>query len=105
MSFGFFLSTICNTSTDAMKLSIGACFPHMLLCGIIWPLEGMPQAWMVTFVRLLPHTMTVQAMRDIMLRGWGVGDTNNIWWGLLVASSWVMVFLFLSWLLVRRKLR
>ena len=50
MSFGFFLSTVCDTSMDAMKLSIGACFPHMLATGIIWPLEGMPAQWMVSVV-------------------------------------------------------
>ena len=104
MSFGFFLSTICNTSMDAMKLSIGACFPHLLLCGIIWPLEGMPQSWMVTFARLLPHTESVQAMRDIMLRGWGVTQSYSIWYGLGITTTWIIIFLTLSWLLVRRKL-
>ena len=63
MSFGFFLSTVCNTSMDAIKLSIGSCFPHMLLCGIIWPLEGMPRRWMMTVARIFPHTEAVQGMR------------------------------------------
>ena len=104
MTFGFFLSTVCNTSMDAMKLSIGACFPHLLLCGIIWPLEGMPQEWMRVFARMLPHTETVQGMRDIMLRGWGIHQSESIWFGLAITSSWIIVFLLLSWLLVRRKL-
>merc|ERR1712241_1064391 len=34
VSFGFFVSTICTTSADAIKLSIGFCLSHMLLCGI-----------------------------------------------------------------------
>jgi len=104
MTFGFFLSTVCNTSMDAMKLSIGACFPNMLLCGIIWPIEGMPQAWMITFAKFLPHTEAVQGMRDIMLRGWGVWESNSIWYGLGVSSAWISIFLLLSWFLVTRKL-
>ena len=39
MSFGVFLSTICNTSMEAIKLCIGATLPHMLATGIFWPLE------------------------------------------------------------------
>merc|ERR1719210_2392115 len=37
MSFGFFLSTVVNTSADAVKISIGTCLNHLLLCGILWP--------------------------------------------------------------------
>ena len=59
MSFGFFLSTVCDTSMDAMKLSIGACFPHMLATGIIWPLEGMPAQWMVSVVSSHKETLFV----------------------------------------------
>ena len=39
MCFGVFLSTICNTSMEAIKLCIGATLPHMLATGIFWPLE------------------------------------------------------------------
>ena len=67
MSFGFFLSTVCNSSMDAIKLSIGSCFPHMLLCGIIWPLEGMPRQWMMTVARIFPHTEAVQVYRKLCL--------------------------------------
>ena len=104
MSFGFFLSTICNTSMDAMKLSIGACFPHMLLCGIIWPVEGMPYSWMRYLVWFLPHTASVQAMRDIMLRGWGV-EGSSVLQGVGISSAWIAAFLFISWLLVKNKMQ
>eukprot|EP00092_Neocalanus_flemingeri_P036672 GFUD01039927.1.p1 GENE.GFUD01039927.1~~GFUD01039927.1.p1 ORF type:complete len:741 (+),score=162.42 GFUD01039927.1:103-2325(+) len=104
MSFGFFLSTICNTSMDAMKLSIGSCFPHMLLCGIIWPLDGMPHPWIRSVVWYLPHTASVQGMRDIMLRGWGV-ESSSVLQGMGISSGWIIVFLFLSWMLVKNKLQ
>lgn len=104
MSFGFFLSTICNTSMDAMKMSIGACFPHMLLCGIIWPLEGMPYPWMRSIAWFLPHTASVQGMRDIMLRGWGV-EASSVLQGMGISSSWIILFLFLSWMLVKNKMQ
>jgi len=104
MSFGFFLSTICNTSMDAMKLSIGSCFPHMLLCGIIWPLEGMPHPWMRSAAWYLPHTASVQGMRDIMLRGWGL-EADSVLQGIGISSAWITLFLFFSWMLVKNKLQ
>ena len=89
---------------DAIKLSIGSCFPHMLLCGIIWPLEGMPQQWMMTVARIFPHTEAVQGMRDIMLRGWGITQSSSIWYGIGISSAWILAFLTLSWMLVKKKM-
>ena len=104
MSFGIFLSTICDTSADAMKLAIGAWIPQLLLGGIFWPLEGMPQVWTRQFARVVPHTEAVQGMRDIMLRGWGIMESSSIWYGLGITSAWTFIFLFLSWILVTKKL-
>ena len=75
-----------------MQLSIGSFYPNLLLSGILWPLEGMPAALQYV-AKFLPNTLacqvnalqiisesrttstlmeTNQAMRDIMLRGWGI---------------------------------
>ena len=104
MSFGFFLSTICNNSMDAMKMSIGACFPHMLLCGIIWPLEGIQHTWLRGLTWIFPHTSAVQGMRDIMLRGWGV-ESSAVIFGIIIPTVWIIVFLGVSWRLVKIKMR
>ena len=103
MSFGFFLSTVCKTSTDAMKMSVGSCFPLMLLSGIIWPLDAMPYTWLRKVAWFLPHTATVQGMRDIMLRGWGV-QSSTVVQGIGIAGTWSTFFLGISWLLVNNKL-
>ena len=104
MSFGFFLSTVCNTSMDAMKMSIGSCFPLMLLSGIIWPLAAMPHSWLRTAVWFLPHTAAVQGMRDIMLRGWGV-QASSVVQGMLISGGWIVLLLGVSWIMVRNKLK
>ena len=81
-----------------MQLSIGSFYPNLLLSGILWPLEGMPLA-LQYIAKFLPNTLACQvnnellflsliisqlcliyqhiggnfqAMRDIMLRGWGI---------------------------------
>ena len=104
MSYGFFLSTVVSTSADAIKLSIGTCLNHMLLCAILWPLEAMSSSWMRMFALMLPHTEAVQGMRDVMLRGWGPGQSSSLWYGVGISSAWILGFLTLSWLLVARKL-
>ena len=102
MSFGFFISTLVNTSIDAIKLCIGATLSHMLLTGIIWPLEGIP-LWLRSAVWCLPHTAGVQGMRDIMLRGWGV-SASSVLQGMLIPSGWIIFFLLLSWMLMMKKM-
>ena len=71
MSFGFLISSMCDSQAVAMQLSIGSFYPCLLLSGILWPLEGMP-GWLQTIARLLPNTLACQAMRDVMLRGWDI---------------------------------
>jgi len=101
MSFGFLISSLCDSQAVAMQLSIGSFYPNLLLSGILWPLEGMPPA-LQYIARFLPNTLACQAMRDIMLRGWGV-DRPEVYFGLISTSIWIAIFLSASWLVVRIK--
>jgi len=103
MSYGFFLSTICNTTAEAMKLAISSFFPVILLCGFVWPIEGMPYPWLRQAVWYLPQTAGMQGLRDISLRGWGL-LSPAVYQGIIISSSWTLLFLGLSWILVRNKL-
>ena len=47
------------------------CPLNYLIIGILWPLEGMPDA-LRQISLFLPNTYPCQAMRDIMLRGWDI---------------------------------
>ena len=73
MSFGFLISSLCDTQAIAMQLSIGSFYPCLLLSGILWPLEGMP-SYLQAVAKFLPNTLACQAMRDIMLRGWDIAQ-------------------------------
>jgi ABC-type multidrug transport system ATPase subunit/ABC-type multidrug transport system permease subunit len=101
MSFGFLISSLCDSQAVAMQLSIGSFYPNLLLSGILWPLEGMP-AYLRVVARFLPNTLACQAMRDIMLRGWGI-DREEVYLGVISSSIWILIFLTLSWLVVRVK--
>ena len=43
MAFGLLVSALCDNEQDAIQLALGSFYPNLLLSGIIWPLEGMPQ--------------------------------------------------------------
>ena len=75
MSFGFLISSLCDSEALAMQLSIGSFYPCLLLSGILWPLEGM-SSWLQSLAKLLPNTLACQAMRDIMLRGWDISQAD-----------------------------
>jgi huntingtin len=42
MCFGFFISAVCDLERTAVQLSLGSFYPSLLLSGVLWPIEGMP---------------------------------------------------------------
>lgn len=42
MCFGFLISAVCELERNAIQLALGSFYPTLLLSGVIWPLEGMP---------------------------------------------------------------
>lgn len=44
MCFGFLISAVCELERNAIQLALGSFYPTLLLSGVIWPLEGMPDA-------------------------------------------------------------
>ena len=102
MSYGFFLSTVCDTTADAMKMAISSFFPvlmvifmiligsipaffgfssilsHILwqVCGVIWPLEGMPYQWLQQLAWFLPQTASIQVLTS---RHLNIVRQGNLW--------------------------
>ena len=103
MCFGFLLSTLFTQQTTAMQCAIGSFYPILLLSGILWPIEGMPQ-----FLRkiswYLPCTAACQAMRDIMARGWDISN-SSVPIGIGATVAWIWIFAFASWIAMRFRCR
>lgn len=53
---GMLISIFCESHTMANFVSTGAFYPMIVLCGLLWPLEGMPQL-LRDFALLLPFTV------------------------------------------------
>lgn len=93
LSLGIFISTISATQQIAMMLSMFALMlPTILLSGFVFPIENMPDflQWLSC---IMPSRWFIVIVRDIMLRGNGLGQ---IWMETLILCFMTLVFLGLS---------
>jgi len=92
VSLGILLSAAAKREAQAIQFLPLIILPTFLLSGIFWPLEAIPN-----FIRwasyLIPPTYGVEAMRSVIVRGWGIGD---IWMELVILFGFALVFLTLS---------
>ena len=67
---------------------IGCFFPVFILSGSFWPLDGAP-----AFLRIsswyLPCTYAVQAVRDIMTKGWAA----SVYYAFISTLVWIGIFI------------
>lgn len=90
MSYGLAISSLSDNEVQVLELAIATIFPSLLLSGIIWPVEGMPN-WVRLLTNFSPLTHTAEAMRCVASRGWGITHFS-VWFGLIAVSLWSMFF-------------
>jgi ABC-type multidrug transport system permease subunit len=82
-------------------MALGSFLPCVLLCGMIWPIEGMHP-----FLRIpalfLPLTKSTESLRAIMQRGWSI-DNPDVYIGYISTGTWILIFLTISILLLKFK--
>ncbi|XP_046806084.1 ABC transporter G family member 23 [Lucilia cuprina] len=101
MCFGFVIACAVDTERTATYVAMGSFLPIVMLCGIIWPVEGMfPFLQFVT--AFLPLTKPTESLRSILQRGWDMSNPS-VYNGFISISSWVLVFLILTILLLKFK--
>ncbi|XP_014666455.1 PREDICTED: ABC transporter G family member 20-like [Priapulus caudatus] len=94
MAYGFLISSLCDEEYSAIQISLASFYPCVLLSGIIWPLEAMPSALRYISIAL-PQTIPTDAMRGILLRGWGL-EYLTVGLGIVVIFGWTIGLLLLS---------
>ncbi|TMW50905.1 hypothetical protein DOY81_004016 [Sarcophaga bullata] len=101
MCFGFVIACAVDTERTATYVAMGSFLPIVMLCGIIWPIEGMyPLLQFVT--AFLPLTKPTESLRSILQRGWDMSNPS-VYNGFISITSWVLVFLILTILLLKFK--
>lgn len=96
---GFLLSSVAKNEFQAIQFMPIILFPSILLAGVFWPIEAVP-----TLLRPvsygIPLTYAVNALRSIMIRGWGV---SQVWVQLVVLIAFATIMLLLSAYLLKRR--
>ncbi len=80
LSIGFAISGIARNTETAASYGNLITFPMLFLSGVFFDIDSMP-SWLRPFVRLLPLRYLVDALREPMTRGSGLGA---IWVDLVV---------------------
>lgn len=98
---GFVISTLVDNERNATYLAMGSFLPIVMLCGIIWPIEGMH--WLPRyFAKFLPLTLSTESLRSILQRGWLIGHPN-VYFGFVSTTIWICAFMIASLFLLKFK--
>uniref|UniRef100_A0A1B0G096 Uncharacterized protein n=1 Tax=Glossina morsitans morsitans TaxID=37546 RepID=A0A1B0G096_GLOMM len=90
MLFGLLISVWCKSHTEANFSATGAFYPMIILCGLLWPLEGMP-TYLRKIVVFFPFTLSTTSARNIIEKGWDLTHPD-VYNGFLVIVAWIIIF-------------
>jgi ABC-2 type transport system permease protein len=72
LALGLLVSTLTSSQQAAMLISgMGLMIPVMLLSGMIFPIENMPQ-WLQWISEIVPARWYISAVKTIMIQGLGI---------------------------------
>ena len=91
IAFGLLISSIVSEEVSGLQISTGILYPIILLSGIIWPLEAVP-FWLRSISYSFPTTLSANALRSIITRGWGL-EHQQVWEGFAVVLGWIAFFI------------
>ncbi len=98
VNLGIFISTFARNEFQMVQFIPLILFPQIFLCGIIWPVEQLPDylQWLST---ILPLTYAAEGLRNIMLLGQSLLD---VWFELVVLLGFTAVISILAAFTLRR---
>ena len=96
---GFLLSSIAKNEFQAIQFMPIVLFPSILLAGVFWPLEAVPEL-LQPISYFIPLTYSVDGLRSVMIRGWGL---DQVWPEVTILVVFAAVMLGLSILGLKRR--
>lgn len=99
VNLGILASAFARTEFQVLQFIPLVVFPQVLLGGTFWPVSDMP-AYLQPFAYAMPIYYANVALRDVMLKGWGLAE---IWPQLAILVGIGIVLVILSALMMRRE--
>ncbi len=96
LGLGILLSTLAKNEFQAIQFVPLVFVPSLILAGILWPIESMPEI-VRPVSSIIATTYVTEGLRSIMIRGWGAAE---IWIEILALVIFAIVTLVGSILLV-----
>lgn len=91
----------CENERSATYMAMGSFLPIVMLCGVIWPIEGMHQV--LRYISyMLPLTKSTESFRAMLARGWTMNEPE-VYEGFIATFVWIVVFLTIAILLLKFK--
>lgn len=99
VSLGILASTFARNEFQVVQFIPIIIIPQALLGDLFWAVEEMP-LYLRPFAYLMPITYANRALRDVMLKGWGLAE---IWPNLLILVGIAALLIVLGALTMRRE--
>jgi ABC-2 type transport system permease protein len=99
IGLGMLISAVTQNEFQAVQTIPLIIFPQLLFSGALFPLDVVPVAWR-PLSEVLPLTYASDAMRSVLLRGWGV---TGVGLDLIALFAYASITLLGATLLVRRQ--
>jgi ABC-2 type transport system permease protein len=99
VSMGIVASVFARTEFQVVQFIPLLIIPQVLLGGTFWAVEELP-GYLQPVAYLMPLTYANWALRDVMLKGWGLAE---IWPNLLILLGFAALFIAAGALLTRRE--
>ncbi len=99
VSLGILASAFARNEFQAVQFIPLLIIPQILLSGTIWAVEDMPM-YLRPLAYLMPLTYANRALRDVMLKGWGLAE---IWPNLAILAAFAVVLTLLGVRTMRRE--
>jgi ABC-2 type transport system permease protein len=99
VSLGILASTFARNEFQVVQFIPLIIIPQALLSGLAWAVEEMP-GYLQPFAHAMPLTYANRALRDVMLKGWGLAET---WPNLLILLAFALAIIGLGAVTMRRE--
>ncbi|NIM95775.1 MAG: ABC transporter permease [Anaerolineales bacterium] len=99
VNLGILASAFARNEFQILQFLPILIFPQVLLGGTFWAVSDMP-SYLQPFAYIMPLYYANTALRDVMLKGWGLAE---IWPNLLILFGITMLLITLSALMMRRE--